>query len=1027
MLQISILGPLEVRRDGELVAVPGGKVTELLVRLAVEAGTYVRADRLVDELWTAGSATTRRNTLQSKVTRLRRALGDTQLVASGDRGYALTVAPAQVDALTVSNRAATASRMSEEGDDRGAVDVCASTLRLYRGELLQAAGDGDWATPHRARLEEARIRLLEISFAARIRLGEAGAVIGEITAAVESHPFQEVLWELLITAQYTAGRQVDALASYQRIRSRLDDELGLEPGPRLQQLEQRILQQDASLGGPASRSATPEPEWTAPGGNLPSMSIELVGRAADLDALADLIVGERLVVIVGPGGIGKTVVAIALGRRLAAAAGTGSGGVWLARLETAVTPNDVIDTLIAALNLPGGDDAVFERLKNTDAVVILDNCEHVIDAAAALAVRLLDAAPRLRVVATSQVPLGVDGEAVFELAPLALPDAAALFTRRANAHRPRGTPAGGDAAVLELCRSLDGLPLAIELAAARTRTLTIEEITRRLDDRFVVLSDPTSRKPERRRSLRSTIRWSYELLFPDDQRGLWALAIFAGGAPLPAVEFVIAALEVPAAAAIDVVGRLASRSLVIVDDAPVGPEGPGRSVRYRLLDSIRAFALEAATAAGLRDRAQAAHAQWFAEKADRATLGVRSGEQAAQLAFIRAERPNIDTALAWSATHDPQLGLGIANGFGWAWVVLGDSRGAQRLSDALAAAGDAAPVRDRAGALLLTGWIEASTGRLDVAREHITAAGDLADALPDRDLQARCAYYLAYVVSHDGEFRLAMELTERSRALYEGLDRPWDQAANSLFAARAAISASDEEQSVRAVERVQQCLQRVDDPWLHARGEAIIGELARVQRRFDDAVTHLQRAAETSRRLGFLQTEAFQLFSLGRAQCQAGQYQAGLSTLELAVDRAEATGDARLAALARVHLGRVLRGLGLLTRARAAVEAAAAWHRAAGGGEQALLGECLLAALDVAEGVAGADDRLETILRDARRHDDTQVEVLALDALARAATEVGNLATARDLIAAADRRMDAAAHLITNTDRSDARAVRQLI
>ena len=246
---------------------------------------------------------------------------------------------------------------------------------------------------------------------------------------------------------------------------------------------------------------------------------------------------------------------------------SGSDGVWLARLEAATTPNDVVDAVIAAVDVRRRGGAGRAAQEASPALLILDNCEHVVDAAAALAVRLLDAAPGLRILCTSQVPLDVDGEAVFELAPLALADAVELFTRRAAA-----PPAGSadrptsDDAVVELCRSLDGLPLAIELAAARTKTLSVEEITRRLDDRFAVLSDPTSRKPERRRALKATIRWSYDLLFPDDQRGLWALATFAGGAPLPAVESVLAALDVPAAAAIDVVGRLASRSLVIVDD-----------------------------------------------------------------------------------------------------------------------------------------------------------------------------------------------------------------------------------------------------------------------------------------------------------------------------------------------------------------------------------------------------------------------------------------------------------------------------
>ena len=235
------------------------------------------------------------------------------------------------------------------------------------------------------------------------------------------------------------------------------------------------------------------------------------------------------------------------------------------------------------------------------------------------------------------------------------------------------------------------------------------------------------------------------------------------------MEFVLEALGVPAEAAIDVVGRLASRSLVTVanDAAPV---------RYQLLDSIRAFALGAMTEAGMTEPAQRAHAEWFAAAADSSTPGVRSSRQAEHLAFSRSERANIDAALAWTAAHDPQLGLRIVNGFGWSWVVLGDHRGAQRIVAALDAAGDAGSAEDRATALLLAAWLEASSGHLDVAREHMSAATDLADALDDPDLRARCCYYLAYVVSHHGEFERAMQLTDRARALYDGLDRPWDQA-----------------------------------------------------------------------------------------------------------------------------------------------------------------------------------------------------------------------------------------------------------
>jgi len=1028
---VAVLGALEVLRDGEHRPVPGGKTSELVVRLALEAGQIVRADRLVEDLWAAGGVNARRNTLQSKVTMLRRALGDPPAIASSEGGYALAVEPSDVDALAVLSAATAASGLFEAGDDAGAADLCAATLRRYRGDVLQAAGDGKWVIPYRARLDETRLALLEIQFGARLRLGEVGDVIGELEAAVAAHPFQESLWELLITAQYRAGRQADALASYQKVRAQLGAELGLDPRRQLQELERRILIQDVALDIPVRPAAPARTPRRA--GNLPSVAAELVGRQDEVATVADLLASDRLVEIVGPGGIGKTAVALVVGRRLTASAGTPADGVWLARLESASTADQVIDALISAVDGPGGETALFESFRDASAVVILDNCEHVLDEAAVLAVRLLDAGPGMRVLCTSQVPLDVDGEVVFELAPLPLSESVELFIRRAAAQHRNHAVHPDIETVRELCRSLDGLPLAIELAAARTRTLSVEEITRRLENPFLVLADPTSRKPERRRSLRSTIAWSYDLLFPDDQRGLWALATFAGGAPLAAVEFVLAALDVPAAAAIDVVGRLASRSLVTVDDpapsqvatAPV--PGDGHPVRYRLLDSIRTFAFEAMTAAGVAERARAAHAAWFAEAAGSSTHGVRSVRQGEYLAFARAERANIDAALAWGAVHDPLLALRIVNGFGWAWIVLGDSRGAQRILTALQASGETGPLTDRANALLLAAWSEASIGHLDLARHHIGAASLLAEATHDADLEARCSYYLAYVVSHHGEFRTAMELTDRSRAIYDTLDRPWDQAANGLFAARAAISGGDEPRAVDAAALVQRWLEEVDDPWLHVRGEAMLGELARLQHRFDDAVRHLGHAADRSGLLGFQQTEAYQVTSLGRAQCQAGDYDTGATTLELAIEKAQAAGDVRLAALGRVHLGRVLRAGGHNDRARGALEAAAAWHRRAGGGELAALGECLLAALDAADGDSRAGQRLEALLERAREADDAPVEVFALDALARIAADHGDISVARELCEEGDRRMRSASHFITDHDRTDAQWVSQVV
>ena len=651
VIAVSVLDVVELHRDGERIPVRRGKTAEVLIRLALEAGVMIRTERLIEDLWADEAAATARNTLQTKVSRLRRALGDAALVRGSSAGYTLDVDASAVDALEVLRLAEQASAFRRAGDPSAALETCTTALAMFNGDILSGAGEADWVIPHRARLEEVRLGLIEDQLGARLDLGAAGGVIGELEALVRVHPQGEGLWGLLMLALYRDGRQADALESYQRARSWLADELGLHPGPQLQQIEQQILVHDPVLGGPSSRMRALGPE--KPLGNLPALSAELVGRDTEVETVVHLVGSRRLVEIVGPGGVGKTALAIAAGRVLSASGGVAGGGVWLARLEAAATTDDVVDTMVAALNV-GGEAALFDRLRSTAAVMILDNCEHVIDTAAALIGRLLEAAPDLRILCTSQIALDIDGETVFELAPLALADAVALFAWRANAQRTNRTTSASEDAVEELCRSLDGLPLAIELAAARTRTLSIEEITRRLDDRFSVLRDPSSRRPERRRSLRSTIGWSYELLFPDDQRGLWALATFAGGAPLPAVEYVLGVLDVPATAAIDVVSRLASRSLVMLDD-----HSASRTVRYRLLDSIRAFAIEAMTEAGASERAFAAHAAWFADAAASSTQGVRSSDQAEHLAFARTERTNIDAALTWSIEHDPLLALAI--------------------------------------------------------------------------------------------------------------------------------------------------------------------------------------------------------------------------------------------------------------------------------------------------------------------------------------------------------------------------------
>ncbi len=754
MLTVGVLGPLEVRRDGRPLSVPSGRTTEVLVRLALDAGQLVSAERLIDDLWGAAAAGTGRNTLQSKVSQLRRALGDPALVSSGHGGYTLALDAGRVDALRVVSLAADASAARRSGDPASAMEAATEALGLFRGEVLVDAGDGEWLHPHRARLDEVRLGLLEDQAAARVDLGGGAELLAELEWLLGQHPLREGLWASYITALYRAGRQADALAACQRVRRLLVDELGIEPGTALRDLEIQILRQSATLDTAPAAAGTAAPALVV--GNLPALSTPLVGRADDLAAVGRLLDSSRLVTLVGPAGVGKTRTALEAVRSLHP-----GGGVWLVRLEVADEATSILQLVSEALQLTGGEQALLDRFAGTETVLVLDNCEHVIDGAAELTTRLLDRAPPLRILTTSQAPLGVDGETVYTVDPLPLADSVTLFADRAARMRRRFALDDDTTATVEaVCRSLDGLPLAIELAAARVKSLSVQEIARRLDDRFTLLQDPTSRRPERRRALAAAIAWSYDLLFPDDQRGLWALSCFSGGAPLAAAEHVLTALGVPGSSAVDVIGRLADRSMLSVETAEDG------TTRYRLLDSIRAFAAGRLEVAGQVDDAGAAHAAWFAQAAERCAATVRGRAQPDCLALVRAERANIDSALAWTAARDPALGLRLANGFGWTWVVLGDGvAGAARVRNALEAARDHAAPRDQATGLLLAGWLEASAGNVDQAQDDLDGAMAVAERLGDDRLRADAERHLAFLRIQQGRPQDVLELAGRSVAV----------------------------------------------------------------------------------------------------------------------------------------------------------------------------------------------------------------------------------------------------------------------
>jgi predicted ATPase/DNA-binding SARP family transcriptional activator len=962
VLTVAVLGRVEVRHDGVCAAVPSGLTTELLVRLALDAGRPVRAERLVEDLW-PGTTGIRPNTLQAKVSQLRHALCDPGALTGGPEGYTLTVDPARVDALHALRLADEGVALLAAGNAATAAATCREGLALFGPEVLPAAGAADWVLPHRVRLEEARLRLLEDELAARLALGATGEIVGELESLVAVQPLRERLWALLITALYRAGRQSDALAASRRVARLLSDELGVDPGPELVALERQVLAHDPALA-PAARSPAADRRV----GNIPVPASPLAGRVDDLNALLEALDSNRLVTVVGAAGVGKTRLAVE-----AAGRDTAPDGVWLVRLEGARTTAELPIAIADAV--PGVDGSrrdVATDLRGTDLLLLLDNCEHLTEGVAALVAAVLAAAPRTRVLATSQRPLGVDGELVFPLDPLPEADAVTLFAQRAAERRTSFALTPDTAlAVAQLCRALDCLPLAIELAAARTRIMSVPEIVRRLDDRFPLLADPTSTRPERRRTLSAAISWSYDLLFPDDQRGLWALAQFPGGATMPALEHVLNALELPAGSALDIVDRLVDRSLVTVDaDGTAG-------TRYRLLDSVRAFAADRAAEAGAAGAAADALVSWTARFAATVAGSVRGHDQAQQVGATAAERATIDAALDRARGTNPLTGLRIAVDLGWAWVLLDDGSAPGRLRAARLAV-DSPPRELEVGALLLESWFEAMSGDLTPARTLLDRATALAEGNASLAVLAR--WYGGFVLPQEGRAAEALAELATCRDAYAATGATWEEGGTALLAAFACLALGDTAGGRTACEEAIRILRPTGDAWALLHAEGALGRIAHAEQRFTDAARHHGFAAESADRLGFGGAAALHRVQLGRAQQQAGD-PAAADTLQRAVDGAQLAGDRRLLTLAQVAQADVLRSAGDRPAARTLLETANRWYAESGAGEGATLAACLRATMRAEDGEPGAQQDLRSIRDAAESVGDREVQALASAAL----------------------------------------------
>ncbi|WP_103565881.1 BTAD domain-containing putative transcriptional regulator [Actinomadura rubteroloni] len=682
-MRIAILGPLEVTADGRAVAVGGARLRALLAVLALDAGRPVAVDALVDALWGEDPPAAAPNAVQSLVSRLRAAIGR-DLVPSGPAGYRLAVPPEAVDAHDFETRVAAARRAGTAAERAAGLRAA---LDLWRGPALADARGRPAADARAARLEALRRAALEERLDADLALGGHAGLIPELAALAAADPLREPLRARLIRALYAAGRQADALAEYAALRRELADELGVDPSPELADLHVAMLRRDpVLLAPPAAAPAEPPP------GNLRAPLTSFVGRDRDLERVAGLLAAGRLVTLTGPGGAGKTRLALEAGAR---AAGF-PDGVWNVELAPVEDPGEVVPAVLAALRLPGAGlgpgvrgglpareardplDRLVRALRGRRLLLVLDNCEHLLDAAARLADRVLAGCPDVRILTTSREPLGITGEALWPVGPLAAPpgpvDAAAalgypavrLLAERAAAAAPGFAVTDENAAgVLRICRALDGVPLAIELAAARLRALTPAQVADRLDDRFRLLRAGSRTALPRHRTLRAVVDWSFDLLTAPE-RALWRrLAVFHGGATLDAAETVGAGAGLDGADVLDVLIALVGKSLVTVDAS-------GGTPRYGMLETIRAYGLDRLAESGEEAAVRRAHAAYFLDLAETAAPHLHRADQLVWLARLTAEHDDLNAALRGTvAAGDARSAVRFCAALGWYWYLRG--------------------------------------------------------------------------------------------------------------------------------------------------------------------------------------------------------------------------------------------------------------------------------------------------------------------------------------------------------------------
>ena len=833
----SLLGPLTAAVDGTPIELGGQKRRALLAALLLKADEVVTRDDLIDALWGEDPPDTARNTLQVYVSQLRKLLPE-GLLETTPAGYRLAIDPGAVDLFEFERLTQAGRSALTIGDAAGAAETLRRALDLWRGSPT------DLPQLEALRLEELRLTALEDRTDAELALGRHVQLVGELERLVAEQPLRERVRGQLMLALYRSGRQADALAVYQRARRTLVEELGIEPGESLRKLERAILEQDPALNVHPAATAR----------RIPTPPTPLLGRERELDALADLVRSSttRLLTLTGIGGIGKTRLALELVRRLAPEF---QHGACVATLANVRDPAHVTRAILEALELPETasppDEQLAAGLRDSELLLLVDNFEQVLPAAAGIA-RLLDATPKLKIVVTSRAPLRIAAEREYAVPPLADEEAAELFISRAQAANASfDLSEQNAAAVAELCARLEGLPLAIELAAARTKLLSPSTLLTRLTNRLALLTGGRRDAPQHQQTLRMTFDWSYDLLEPDAQQLFARLGVFSGGWTLGAAEEICDAT-------LEELGTLVDESLV-----------RRREERFSMLEIVREYARERlGDDADLRRR----HLAYFVALAREAEPELTDGDQPTWFTRIEDELHNIREALSFALeTGDASAALQLVVGIRRFWQIHGHlAEGRDALAAALALTPDE-PSELRSQALNMAGILAGEQGDFDAARASFNAALDDARAVGATRAISSTLVNLGNLAFFGGNLEAAGELYRESIEHFRSLGDLRGEALANENLGLMALTADDIPQAVTWLTAAVD-LARVggDDREISAASRSLAAALLEFEKAAE-AEDLLEESLDVARRLGDAHGIAVSLETFAGLAATAGE------------------------------------------------------------------------------------------------------------------------------------------------------------